>query len=158
MGKLADIQSFGDGAAEEDDSVLSYFLKTTAVDKIESGECYVVIGRKGSGKTALVKYFSQPRHNYVSESPSLRDYPWKLHSQRKNLGASDIESYVSSWRYLIAVKANAVLLSTKGMKLNTDAQRAARDFLIDNYGGVAPNLRDILAPKRLKVTKKTFAP
>lgn len=158
MGRLADIRSFGDGAAEEDDAVLSYFLKTEAVEKIESGDCYVVIGRKGSGKTALVKYFSQPRRDYASESPSLRDYPWKLHSQRKNLGASDIESYVSSWRYLIAVKANSVLLATKGMKSNTDAQRAARDFLTDNYGGISPNLRDILAPKRLKVTKKTFAP
>jgi len=128
MGLLADIGSFGDGAAEDDDAVLSYFLKTDAVDKVERGDSYVVLGRKGSGKTALVKYFSENRGDYVSESPSLRDYPWTLHSKRKNLGASDIESYVSSWRYLIAVKANAVILTSKGMKLLTESQVAARDF------------------------------
>lgn len=96
MGLLQQIGTFGDGSAEDDDAVLSYFLKTDAVDKIERGDCYVVIGRKGSGKTALVKYFSDARNDYVSESPSLRDYPWTLHSKRKNLGASEIESYVSS--------------------------------------------------------------
>jgi energy-coupling factor transporter ATP-binding protein EcfA2 len=158
MGLLQKIGNFGDGSAEDDDAVLSYFLKTDAVDNIERGESYVVIGRKGSGKTALVKYFSVARNDYVSESPSLRDYPWTLHSTRKNLGASDIESYVSSWRYLIAVKANSVILQSKGVKLGTDQQLAARNFLTENYGGITPELRDILAPKRLKVTKKTFAP
>jgi hypothetical protein len=158
MGLLAEIKTFGDGSAEDDDAVLSYFIKTEAVDQIESGQSYVVIGRKGSGKTALVKYFSQPHNGYISESPSLRDYPWNLHSRRKNLGASDIESYVSSWRFLIAVKANSALIRAKGVKLQTDSQIAARDFLQDNYGGVNPNLRDILAPKRIKVTKKIISP
>lgn len=158
MGLLNQIGTFGDGSAEDDDAVLSYFLKTDAVDKIERGDCYVVIGRKGSGKTALVKYFSGQRDDYVSESPSLRDYPWTLHSKRKNLGASEIESYVSSWRYLIAVKANSIILEAKGIKGLTDNQIAARDFLIENYGSLKPDLREILAPKQLKVTKKTFAP
>lgn len=158
MGLLKKIATFGDGSAEDDDSVLSYFLKTDAVDKIESGDCYVVTGRKGSGKTALVKYFSQKQGTYLSESPSLRDYPWNMHAKRRNLGASDIESYVSSWRFLIAVKANSVLISQKGIKLQTDSQLAAREFLTENYGGQAPTLRDILAPKRLKITKRVFSP
>ena len=158
MGLLAKIGTFGDVSAEDDDAVLSYFLKTDAVEEVETGNSYVVIGRKGSGETALAKYFSQPRGNYVTTSPSLRDYPWNLHSKRKNLGASDIESYVSSWRFLIAVKANASLLSQKGMKSLTDEQLAARNFLTENYGGIDPALADILAPKRVKVSKKTFAP
>lgn len=158
MGFLKDIGTFGDVAAEDDDAVLSYFLKTEAVDRIEAGECYAVIGRKGSGKTALTRYFSEPRKEYVTASPTLRDYPWNIHSKRRNLGSSDIESYVSSWRYLISVMANSIILEKKGMKLQTDSQRAARDFLNDNYGGIAPSLADILRPPRLKVTKRTFAP
>lgn len=158
MGLLKDIGTFGDVAAEADDSVLSYFLKTEAVDQIESGKAYAVIGRKGSGKTALTKYFSQPRKDYLSASPTLRDYPWNIHSTRKNLGASDIESYVSSWRYLIAVKSNSVILEQKGMRQQTDSQRAAREFLNDNYGGISPSLADILRPPRLKVSKRIFSP
>lgn len=158
MGHLQTISNFGDGSAEDDDSVLSYFLKTEAVGQVESGRSYVVIGRKGSGKTALVKYFSESRPGYLSESPSLRDYPWSLHAKRKNLGASSIESYVSSWRYLIAVRANSALLARHGWGQNTDAQRAAYDFMRDNYGGATPNLRDILAPKKLKITKRIISP
>lgn len=158
MGLLADIGTFGDVAAEDDDAVLSYFLKTAAVDRIESGASYAVIGRKGSGKTALTKYFSTPRKDYVSTSPTLRDYPWNLHTERRNSGASDIESYVSSWRYLIAVKANSIVLEQRGMRSMSDAQRSARDFLNDNYGGFTPSLAEILRPGSLKVTKKTFAP
>ncbi len=158
MGQLLQIGTFGDVAAEDDDAVLSYFLKTAAVDRIASGSCYAVIGRKGSGKTALTKYFSQAKRDYVSSSPTLRDYPWNLHATRRNLGASDIESYVSSWRYLIAVKANSIILEQKGMRLMTDAQRAARDFLNDNYGGITPSLAQILQPAKLKVTKRIFSP
>lgn len=158
MALLADIRTFGDVAAEGDDSVLSYFLKTDAVDQISSGSRLVVLGRKGSGKTALVKYFSQSREGVITSSPSLRDYPWNLHSQRKNLGASEIESYVSSWRYLIAVEALSLLITQKGKKLGTDAQRAAHQFLTDNYGGTAPSLADILKPKQLKLSKASFSP
>ena len=44
------------------------------------------------------------------------------------------------------------------MKTMTDSQRAARDFLNENYGGIAPSLADIMRPSRLKITKKTLAP
>jgi len=158
MGYLGTIGTFGDVAAEDDNAVLSYFLKTDAVDQIESGRCYAVIGRKGSGKTALTKYFSQPRKDYVTTSPSLRDYPWNLHAKRKNLGASDIESYVSSWRYLIAVKANSIILEQRNVTTMTDAQRAARDFLNENYGGIVPSLGDILVPKKISLSKRTLSP
>jgi hypothetical protein len=40
----------------------------------------------------------------------------------------------------------------------TDAQRAARDFLNDNYGGITPSLAEILKPQRLVVTKRTISP
>ena len=158
MGHLAEIGTFGDVAAEDDDAVLSYFLKTDAVDELESGSKFVVIGRKGSGKTALATYFSEPRGSYVTISPSLRDYPWALHARRQNLGASEIESYVSAWRYLIAIKANASILDQKGMKKQTDAQRLARDFLTENYGGINPNLGDILQPKKLNIKSISIAP
>src|SRR5580698_9212351 len=50
---LRDLTSFGDVAAE-DDSVLDYFLKTDAVARIQNNELFLILGRKGSGKTALV--------------------------------------------------------------------------------------------------------
>lgn len=152
------IGTFGDVAAEQDTSMLSYFLRTDAVNKIASGNTVVVIGRKGSGKTALAKYFSEPGQGYISESLSLRDYPWSIHQKRRNLGASEIESYVSSWRYLMAVRTIVLLLEHGGRKIVFDSQKSAYQFLTDNYGGINPSLQDILRPKKLRLTKGSFRP
>lgn len=54
---LTKINNFGEVAAE-DDAVLDYFLETDSVGAIEAGESFLILGRKGSGKTALVRYFS----------------------------------------------------------------------------------------------------
>jgi ABC-type cobalamin/Fe3+-siderophores transport system ATPase subunit len=56
MLSLEFLDSFGDVAAE-DEPVLDYFLTTDAVKRIESRDAFLVLGRKGSGKTALVRFF-----------------------------------------------------------------------------------------------------
>ena len=43
VGYHSKIGTFGDVAAEQDDAVLSYFLKTDAVSQIESGLAVVVL-------------------------------------------------------------------------------------------------------------------
>ena len=100
---LAQLASFGDVAAE-DDAVLDYFLKTEAVRDIEGNEVLVTLGRKGSGKTALVRYFSEETGELISRSLNLRGYPWNVHGSRIDKGAAEIEAYVSSWKYVIAVE------------------------------------------------------
>jgi hypothetical protein len=157
VGLHAKIGTFGDVAAEDDDAVLSYFLKTEAVAGVEAGKALVVLGRKGSGKTAIAKYFAEPKGKYLSTSLSLRDYPWGIHKKRINTGASEIEAYVSSWRYLIAVKSLSMLLSAS-KNIVSDSQRSANKFLYENYGGIQPSLSDILRPKRIKLSKVSFQP
>jgi len=158
MGYFRDIGTFGDVSAEQDDAVLSYFLKTEAVDRIASGGVLLVLGRKGAGKTALTKYFSTSRGKDLSIALSLRDYPWNLHSQRRNLGASDIESYVSSWRYLIAVKAASLIATSGKAKTITDAFQSLNKFLVENYGAADPKLGDILRPSGIRLSKGSIAP
>jgi MoxR-like ATPase len=91
MANLRDIDSFGDIAAE-DDAVLEYFLTTDAVAEIESGEKLLVLGRKGSGKTALVKHFTERNAAEHGAPLSLRSYPWNTHSKLVDSGASDAEA------------------------------------------------------------------
>src|ERR1022692_1820752 len=97
---LKNLQSFGDVAAE-DDAVLDYFLTTDAVTRIQNNQVFLILGRKGSGKTALVRFFAEGNESTVSKPLSLRGYPWNVHAARVDRGASDIEAYVSSWRYLV---------------------------------------------------------
>jgi hypothetical protein len=100
---LRDLKSFGDVAAEED-AVLEYFLTTDAVGRIEKNESFLVLGRKGAGKTALVRHFGEGQTTSISRALNLRSYPWGLHAQKIDHGASEIEAYVSSWRYLITIE------------------------------------------------------
>ena len=102
---LARFDTFGDVAAE-DDAVLDYFLSTNAVQRVEKGDAFLVLGRKGTGKTAIVRYLTEGTSNELTKALNLRGYPWNVHASRIDHGASDIEAYVSSWRYLIAVDAS----------------------------------------------------
>jgi hypothetical protein len=152
---LRELNSFGDVAAE-DDAVLDYFLTTDAVARIRNGDVFLVLGRKGAGKTALVRHFAEGNGNGVSCSLNLGGYPWAVHAQRIDRGSSDVEAYVSSWRYLIAVQL-AVLAVSRAPKASDQHAKAIRQFLADNYGD-ALDLDDVLRPSKLRLSSMSFEP
>ncbi len=152
---LRGLNSFGDVAAE-DDAVLEYFLTTDAVTRIKNGDVFLVLGRKGSGKTALVRHFAEGNGKGLSRSLNLAGYPWAVHAQRIDRGSSDVEAYVSSWRYLIAVQMASLALSrTKGA--TDESAKAIRQFLTDNYGETL-ELDEILKPSKLRLSSMSFEP
>ncbi|MFN3879429.1 MAG: P-loop ATPase, Sll1717 family [Brevundimonas sp.] len=130
---LRNFDTFGDVAAE-DDAVLDYFLSTKAVGSIEDSSVFMALGRKGTGKTALVRYFTEGEAKHQSSKPlNLRGYPWKVHAVRMDHGASEIEAYVSSWRYLIAVELASLVLAHPDSYRSLHSKTLAQ-FLKDNYG------------------------
>jgi len=152
---LRGLNSFGDVAAE-DDAVLEYFLTTDAVTRIKNGDVFLVLGRKGSGKTALVRHFAEGNGKGLSRSLNLAGYPWAVHAQRIDRGSSDVEAYVSSWRYLIAVQMASLAISrTKGA--TDESAKAIRQFLSDNYGE-SLELDEVLKPSKLRLSSMSFEP
>lgn len=153
---LEQLASFGDVAAE-DDSVLDYFLQTDAVHAIESNRAFLVLGRKGAGKTAIVRHLTEGPDRVRSKSLNLRGYPWKVHSTWINSSASEMESYISSWRYLIALEI-ATMVAADAERSQHDKVVELRKFLFDNYGGTSPDLNSILQLRKLKLSKLSIAP
>ena len=153
---LKPLDSFGHVAAEED-AILSYFLTTDAVEQISSNQVFLVLGRKGSGKTALVRHFTEGVAAKNSKSLTLRSYPWNLHAQRIDLGASDVEAYVSSWRYFIAVELGSIVINLAGDN-STPPAMALRRFFEENYGATDPALGDVLRPAKLQLSRLSFEP
>lgn len=153
---LSNLESFGDVAAE-DDAVLDYFLQTDAVSMVEDNRAFLVLGRKGAGKTAIVRHFTEGENKVRSKSLNLRGYPWNIHSQRVDRGASAMEAYVSSWRYLIALEI-ASMVAADTDRPQHDKVVALKKFLTDNYGGADPELQTILRPRRLKLSKFSLQP
>lgn len=153
---LTNLDSFGDVAAE-DDAVLDYFLTTDAVERLANGSAFLVLGRKGSGKTALVRHFSEGQTGQLSKALNLRGYPWSLHASRVDAGASPIEAFVSSWRYLIAVEVASLILQSSERQQSQNYLDLA-EFFRDNYAGPSPKLSDILRPPKLRLNRGSFQP
>ena len=152
-----EIKTFGSVAAE-DDAVLNYFVTTPAVQQIRDGEVFLVLGRKGSGKTALVRHFTERQAVVTSHALTLGEYPWQVHEQRGDASVSEVEAYVASWRYLIAVQFAALLMEHPEVDNGTHEAAAIQEFLQTNYGGATPELGDILRPPALKLSKASFEP
>ena len=78
-------------------------IKKAAVSKIEKGEKTIVIGRKGTGKSAIYTYIC---NEYKKESVKLvlNDYPWQLHDKFRNEVVSERECYVNSWMFLLYIE------------------------------------------------------
>ncbi|MBD3769527.1 MAG: hypothetical protein IE925_05210 [Rhodobacterales bacterium] len=150
------IDNFGDVAAEED-AVLDYFLSTDTAREIETGKAFLVLGRKGTGKTALVRYMTEATPRWNSKSLNLRNYPWAVHATRTDRSGAEIEAYVASWRYLIAVELAKSIIKKTGPHVSPLTEELSK-FLTQNYGGLDPSIGDILRPNRLNLNQINFAP
>jgi hypothetical protein len=156
MPSLENLDSFG-GVAAEDEPVLDYFLQTEAVKRIANREAFVVLGRKGSGKTALVRFFSEMGGQSISKALSLSGYPWNVHAARVDRGASQIEAYVASWRYLISLEICLLVLAHADGNSHAKV-KSVKKFLDENYGGLSPALGDILKPPKLRLSGTSLEP
>ena len=84
-----------------DDRLLDYFLETGTTKKAATGT-QLVIGRKGSGKTALFRHLSATLKGTVVEL-DLSEYVFQAHKSLKDDGIPPALAYTTSWRLVIAV-------------------------------------------------------
>lgn len=156
MTDLSLVDIFGDIAAE-DDAVLEYFLSTDAAKSVASGKILMVLGRKGSGKTALVRHFTETDPKGHGRPLSLRNYPWLTHQGLIDKGASKNEAYVASWKLLIAIRL-ASMVCILGQNTYLDSLAALTKFLMSNFGTIDPDTGSIFAQSSLKTAGLTVAP
>ncbi|GIT89791.1 hypothetical protein JANAI62_07240 [Jannaschia pagri] len=154
---LRNLNDFGRTAAE-DEPVIDYFLSTPAVDKILAGNILLVLGRKGSGKTALVKHFTETLSNDHGSPVSLRNYPWSAHAELVDKGASESEAYVASWRLLIAIRMASHVVRRGQGRPYTDARSALEKFLMRNFGSTDPETQSIVQQQKLNVEGLSIGP
>lgn len=109
--------------AESDDRLADYFVETGAVDGIRSGK-QLVLGRKGSGKTAL---FVHVRDAFKERTVDLEltDYFFTTHQRLREAGVAKTNAYTSAWKLLIYL---AAVGSVQG-KLSSRQRNAFNDYL-----------------------------
>lgn len=95
---------FGRLEAESDKDLPSYFLATRHVQDIVGRGKYLVLGRKGAGKTALFKYLEsrieESRPDVEVISLDLIDYAFEIHRNLNQEELTPARSYSLSWKLL----------------------------------------------------------
>lgn len=79
-----------------------YFYHFTNVSSLETGEKCFVIGRKGTGKTAISEYLRRiSSYDVFSEKLSFKNFPFNELYDLKNEGYTGPNKYITIWKYLI---------------------------------------------------------
>lgn len=79
-----------------------YFYHTNVVDKLLSGKKAYVIGRKGSGKTAIAQnLITQSTHDRFSEKLTFKNFPFEELYSLKDEEFSQPNEYITIWKFVI---------------------------------------------------------
>ena len=161
MKQLHEIDSFGGIDADTDTLLDECFEDHEAYLKSKAHERFLVLGKKGSGKTAIFrKFISTREHAIFTFGHTFTDYPWHHHDKQAAIGVPEEERYVHSWRYLILISVAKILLNQDQSQPWSDGMfehvRKLEKFVIDSYGTRDPDVTEIFSPAKTLRFKSSF--
>lgn len=102
-----------------------YFFHTAHVDVLESGSRCYVIGRKGSGKTAISEYLHRKRGpKRFSQKLTFKNFPFNDLYQLENTSFTPPNQYITLWKYLIYSSIARLMLVNENIDSETRSKLA----------------------------------
>lgn len=132
---------FGKLAAENDDLLGKYFVKTEAYRKVISGERWFLLGNRGSGKTAIFKglesHASKAGGKIIQLKPEEYSYELASSSLAKEVDGNWQKggAYTVAWKWLVIKLTLETLADSTAGARRKDAGKI-HAFLRDNYGAM----------------------
>jgi hypothetical protein len=157
MKSLLDVSTFGSTDADSDDLLDEAFQNHEAYTEAIAHRKPLVIGRKGSGKTAIFRKIIRARqHDVFAYGHTFSEYPWHHHNLQAMLGVPEEQRFVHSWRYLILMTLAKILLNQDSSQpwsdRGLDELAKLEKFVVDSYGTRDPDVTQLFTPgKRLRV-------
>lgn len=125
-----------------------YFFHVSEVEAIQSGERAYVIGRKGTGKSAIAQYLVNIKsHDVFSAMLSFKSFPFNDLYALSNSGFTAPNQYITLWKYLIYCNVARLMARNEAIDINI------REPLAKLYG---PEPLDYLAKSVGKWTATDF--
>ncbi|WP_279140498.1 P-loop ATPase, Sll1717 family [Bilophila wadsworthia] len=125
---------WGEDEAKGDIRLHEYFVELPVMNDILSGKIRYVIGRKGTGKTAIgekIRIDVSNNPQWFESSLSLKDFPLNTFRQLEVKQFKDKTKYVPTWTFLIAVELSKLLLNDNSM---TDIEKKELyNFIHNNF-------------------------
>jgi hypothetical protein len=145
------ISNFGGTDADEDWLLLQSFEDHPAYLQILSHDKFCILGRKGSGKTAIFKKILTDRtENRFSFGHTFTDYPWHHHDKQRKVGVPEEQCFVQSWTYLCLISLSKILLNQDSSQPFSDQAlghlERIEKFVLDTYGTRDPDVTQVFSP------------
>jgi hypothetical protein len=151
MARISDVESFGASEADTDELLLDCFQDHEAYIAAKRHKKFLVVGRKGSGKTAIFrKLVSENSSNQFCHGHSFSDYPWFHHDRQKKTVVPDSECYRYSWEYVILISLAKLIVNDAAdpwTDESLEAMARLEAFIVDTYGTKNPELNRIFSPE-----------
>jgi hypothetical protein len=147
---------FGHDEAENDQNLVRYFLETDSFLKILKGDKMYVIGRKGTGKSAIyltIEKWTDP--NIETSGLTFDDYSWEVHNKIRDMSKSTDFAFVNTWKYIILLELAKILIRESNFlkkSFHPDLKKIA-DFLDRHYGSLTPSYKDFLVRKLAQIKR-----
>lgn len=103
---------FGSNEAKYD-NLERYFYDNGDVDKVLNGKIHLIVGRKGSGKTAISTYIiksSQNTYNHMVDVISGGEIPLGLIDKFQDSRFVGASKFVPVWRYILLLELSKLVL------------------------------------------------
>lgn len=157
---ILDWINFGKVSAERDDLLVKYFYDNGVLDGvIKSPSSFLILGRKGAGKTAVFKYLSENTSLFVSETDvliplSFEDYNWNIHSLLSNPDKAESLSFKQSWKFVIVVESIKAINNwyAQARKIVPKEIEKANKLLEKLFDSPVPTIYQIVSKKLLSIS------
>lgn len=128
---LKEMSNWKSDAKLEDSS--RYFYETEEVERLRAGDKSYVIGRKGTGKTAIAHHISGIRsHNVFSSRLSLKNFPWNILYPLKDKNFTRPNEYITLWKYVVYISVLKLMMENEA--INPAFRSEIRKLLPNDIG------------------------
>lgn len=149
----------GKTSAERDNNLDEYFYDNGITQSvIENPSAFLVLGRKGAGKTAVFRHLEQNQQKFLRPSDILvsltfEDYNWNIHSLLERPESARSLAYKQSWRLVILVEAVKGLIerAERDNQSLTKELLEAKRLLEKLFESPIPKLTQIIGKKLLSL-------
>lgn len=157
---ILDWIDFGKVSAERDDLLSHYFFDNGVLKAVcESPTSFLVLGRKGAGKTAIFRHLTENPREFLGTDDllvplSFEDYNWNIHALLTNDNKAESLLYKQSWRFVILVeslKAVAAWYAQSGNKTPKPVSTATK-LLERLFDSPIPTIYQIVGRKLLSLS------
>lgn len=115
--KLIEIKEKQKIEAKQED--VKYFFNVEELNEIVSGNKYFIVGRKGSGKTAIAqKLFDIDDPKIFTEKLSFKNFPFNYLYGLENIKYTAPNQYITIWKYLVYSCVCKMMLRNENIENN----------------------------------------